>query len=769
VSINLNDSSKQQLEESSFDFREWFFKFLAFWPLLLSLIVISVLGAWLYLRYSVPVYNISASILVKDEQRGLGESELFEALDLFGGKKIVDNEIKIIQSKSIARQVVENLHLYAPVMVEGRVQEQSAYLHSPLKIAVKHTDAIKSVDKVYFSFDSTSNVVLVNDNKFPINQWVSTQYGDLLFYKNPHYKGGLSESPYYFSLENVKRATNDLLSRMSVKASSKTSTVIDLKLNDEVPRRGEDILNELIKVYNNAAIQDKNILAANTLQFVEERLKYVVGELDSVEGALQRFKTINKITDISSEGQIFLETVSVNDQKISDISMQLAVLDQIEDYVKRKEGKGSIVPATLGVNNPLLTSLLEKLNLTELEYGRIKKLIPESHPDAISLQDQSIKLRSDILENIHTQRNGLIAGKRDLTQTNNRYSSILRTIPQKERLLLDISRQQAIKNNIYTFLLQKREEAAISFASTVPDSRIIDNADSSLLPVSPRKKMVYLFALVSAFGLTIAYIVLRDLFNNTIQSREDIEKITSIPILGEVNFDKTGKSLVMSENRGSYIAEQFRHLRTSLSYLGINDKQNKIIITSSISGEGKSFITANLGISLAMAGKKVVLVELDLRKPKLAESFGLARKNGISNYMISTRSIEEIIQKSEIENLDLISSGPLPPNPGELLLKNQIHVLFDILSKTYDIVLIDLPPIGPVSDALVLVPYADAILYIVRDEKTPRQQIKNLDKLVKNNTMQKTSLIYNGVKRDGWKKYGYGYGYGGYHSSESYS
>ena len=743
--------------EETVDLREWFFKFLGYWPLLLTLLVLSLAGAWLYLRYKVPVYSTSASILIKDEKKGLGDSKMFEALDVFGGKKIVDNEIKVIQSKTLARQVVENLQLYAPVMVEGRVTEQSAYLHTPVRVAVQRPDSIRPEKKVYFEYDSVGNAVTVSGVRYPLNTWVATPYGTLQFFRNLHYNGRKSERPYYFSLQTVKRSTNAMLARMTVQASSKTSTVIDLKIQDEVPQRGEDILNELIKVYNNAAIEDKNILAANTLQFVEERLKYVVGELDSVEGALQRFKTTNRITDISTEGQIFLETVSVNDQKISDLSMQLAVLDQLENYVSGKGGKGSIVPATLGVNNPLLTSLLEKFNQAELEYERVKKLVPENHPNAIAIRDEMEKIRPNILENIGTQRRSLVAGKQDLTSTNNRYSSLLRTIPQKERSLLDISRQQAIKNNIYTFLLQKREEAAISYASTVADSRIVDRAETGEVPVSPKRGLIYLIALIAAFGLTGGYVSIRELFNNTIQSREEIEKLTKVPILGDVNFDKSGKPLVMLEERGSYIAEQIRHLRTSLAYLGIDEQHKKILVTSSISGEGKSFITANLGVSLALAGKKVILLELDLRKPKLADMFKVSRKVGISNYLIGNINALQIIQHTAVENLYMISSGPLPPNPGELLLNKRMIELLNQLTSSYDLILMDVPPIVPVSDALVISCFADTTLYIIRDENTPIQHIKSIDKLVKKNTLQNVYLIFNGVNKNSWQKYGYGY------------
>lgn len=763
MSKNDNQRHNRMPNEDIFDFKEWIFKFLSYWPLLTILVFSSLIIAWLYLRYSIPIYTTSASILIKDEKEGLGSSNMFEALDLFGGKKIVDNEIEVIQSKSLARQVVENLHLYAPIDVDGRITEQSAYLSCPVRISVLVPDSIRPTDKIFFEYDSLTEKVIIDQKGYDLNKWNNTPYGVLKFYKNKYYNGRLSEMPYYFKLLTVKRATNSIISRITVQSSGKSSTVIDLSINDEIPKRGEDILNELINVYNNAAIEDKNILASNTLQFVEERLRYVVAELDSVEDALQRFKTSNQITDVSTEGQIFLETVSLNDQKIGDINIQLAVLDQIEKYVKQKEGKGSIVPASLGINNPILTTLLEALNQAEIEYDRVKKLVPENHPNAIALSDKIAKLRPDILDNLYNQRKNLVASRQELISSNNRYSSFLRSIPKKERALLDISRQQAIKNNIYTFLLQKREEAAITYASTVADSRIIDRAETIENPISPKRKLIYLIAILGAVGATVSIVALRDFFSYTIQSREEIEKLTSLPILGEINFDKNGHQLIPMNERGNFIAEQFRHIRTSLGYLGINKSNKRILVTSSISGEGKSFFTSNLGLSLSIANKRVVLLEMDLRKPKLMESFGLKRRAGISDFVIGEKSLEEVITHTSFSNLDIICSGPIPPNPAELLMNEKISNMLNSLEESYDYIIMDLPPIGPVTDAFIVSSLANTAIYLVRYDYSPKKMIRKIDELSKIHNFPNTSIVFNGVEEKKWNKYT-----NGYYNSEGY-
>jgi tyrosine-protein kinase Etk/Wzc len=653
--------------------------------------------------------------------------------------------------------------LYAPLIVEGRVTSQSAYVASPIVIIAKDPDSIRNIPKIPFKYNDVTQSVRIQDKNYPIKQWVNTPFGILEFLPNKYYIAAANpqyKDHFYFSLSTVKKTANGILGSINILSSSKESTVIDLSIDDEIPQRGEDILNELLVVYNRAAIMDKNVLAANTLNFVEDRLKFVVNELDSVEGKLQNFKVSNKITDISAQGQIFLQTVAANDQKINDVNMQLAVLDQVQNYVTNKEGKGGIVPATLGVADPVLTQLLEKLSDLELQYTQTKKIVPENNPAVIALVDGINKLKPSILENIQSQRKNLLAAKNDVESTNNRYSSMLKTIPEKERELLGISRQQAIKNNIYTFLLQKREETALSFASAVADSRIIDKAETSDVPVSPKKKLIYLGAILGAVIFGVAFIYIREMLTRTIQDRSDIEKYTNIPFLGEVNYDRSKSAIVITEGKRSFIAEQFRQLRTSLGYMGIDETHKRILVTSSISGEGKSFIAINLGISLALMGKKIALLEFDLRKPKLSNQFKISPGQGLSNYLIGKLEAADLIKTTGIENLFLIPSGPIPPNPSELISNGKLQVLLTYLEKTFDYIIIDTAPVNPVTDAYIISPIADVTLYIVRHDYTPKIFLQRLATQHKMNSLKNPAIIYNGIKGKGFRKYGYGYGYG---------
>lgn len=770
----------EETEEVSIS--DLFYKFLPYWPIFVLLLMVITTGAWIYLRYTLPVYQTTATLLIKDDKNTPpNANDMMQAFDMFGSKKNVENEVEVLQSKTLMQQVVKDLHLYAPIFVHGRVLNQSAYIFSPIVIEARDPDSIKMVKKVPFTYNNSTATVNIDQTTYPLNQWVNTRFGVLKFLPNQYYSSAddlkkENENNFYFSLTTVKNAANNILNEVNISPSSKQSTVIDLSIKGQVPKRGEDILNDLLKVYTQAAILDKNVLAANTLKFVNERLKFVESDLDSVERSLQEFKAKNKITDISAQGQIYLQTVAANDQKVSDINVQLAMLDQVEEYINRKGEIGgivpssiekpgfganrSMVPSTSGLSDPVLANLLQKLSDLQLQYTQTKSIVPENNPAVISLVDAINKLRPQILENIKSQRKNLEAGRNNISATNNEYAAMLKSVPEKERELLEISRQQAIKNNIYTFLLQKREETALSFASAVADSRVIDKAESGDKPVSPKRGLIYLIAFVAALSLGVVIIYIKDIFTRTIQNREDILKYTDIPILGEVLYDRSKSPIVIAEGKRSFIAEQFRQLRTSLAYMGVDERHKKIMITSSISGEGKSFIAINLGVSLSLTDKKVVLIELDLRKPKVSEKFNVSRHVGLSTYLIGKAAMDEIVKPTGTKNLSLIPSGPIPPNPSELISNERLLELLKYLNTRFDYILIDTAPVNPVTDAFILSPLCDVSLYVVRDSYTHKIFLKKLAERLKNKSLKNPTVVFNGIRGKGFGKYGYGYGNG---------
>ena len=738
-------------------------KYFPYWPGFILLIGIAAGSAWLYLRFNPPVYESTATLLIKDEKKGTADSKMMESLNLLSTKKIIENEIQVIKSKALMRQVIHELQLYAPIFADGNWKDLSAYTTSPVTIEVQNADSLVEIKRVDFSYHPTKRMVNLNGHDYSLNEWISTPWGTIRFAEVN--RSQLSAGPFYFALVNTKRVARKIMKDFEVSTSGKLSSVINLKLTDEVPQRSEDILNSLIAAYDKASVDDKNMLAKNTLSFLDERLQYVSGDLDSIEKKLQQYRARKGAIDISSQGKLFLENVSANDQKLSDVNMKLAMLRQVEQYVSSNDNRGGLVPSTLGIDDPLLTNLLDKLYDTELQYEKLKRTTGENNPQLTSLADRIEKIKPGVLENIRSQQLSLEANKRNLFSTNNSYATLLQALPQQERDLVEISREQNTKSSIYGFLLQKREETALSNSSTLSDTRVVDKAESSLDPVGLGKIFIYVIAVIFALGLGISLVTARELFNRTILYRKEIEQESSFPVIGEIEMERSKKPLVIEQGKASLIAEEFRLLRTSLFYTGIVSGGKVFLITSTIAGEGKSFVAANLAISLASSGKKVILVEFDLSNPTLAIKLNMAGGKGVADFLSGNAEAEDVIRSTGYNaNLFIITAGSLPENPSELILHERTAALLQYLRNRFDYVVVDSAPVGILSDGYVLSRYCDTTLFVVRHRYTPKKALVRLEQNNKINELKNLSIVFNGVRTRGFGSsgngYGYGYGYG---------
>jgi tyrosine-protein kinase Etk/Wzc len=739
-------------------------KYLPYWPLILFSMLLAVAIAYGYLKYATPIYEANATLIIKDEKKGNEESKLMESLDQISAKKIVENEIEVLQSRRLMTDVVKRLGLYAPILEDKGLKTVSAYYSSPVSILSPYPDSlIHSKKDIKLDIDSSKNEVILNDKlRYPIDTIVATPYGKLKFIANKNYE--LPEKPhgqFYFNLNRPRMVAGGFLGSLKAESSGKLSSIIDLTYRDEIPERAESILNQLIASYRRSEMEEKDALAKNTLAFVEDRLGIVSHDLDSIEKKVQQYKSGRNAVDISTQGQLFLQNVSANDQKLSEVNMQLSVLNQVEKFVASKDNtNGAIVPSTLGISDPMLSQLLDKLYSSELEYNQLKKTVGENNPKLVAVSDRINKIRPNILDNIQSQKQSLIASKENLFSTNNAYNSMLQSVPQKERQLLDISREQQIKSDIYSFLLQKREESELAYASTVSNNRVVDDAQASPDPVSPKKMLIYLVAIVLFLGLSFAIITIRESFTGKVLYRNELEARTTIPIIGEVAFDKSKSPIVIEAGRRSLVAEEFRKLRISLSFLGIDANHKKILVTSSISGEGKSFIAANLAVSLALTGKKVALVDMDLNNPTLSKILNIPPDQGVTEFLTGEKDPEEIIKViEEHKNLFFIPSGSLPENPSELLSNGKVKELIDYLEGIFDMVIIDTSPLVLVTDGYILTGLCDATLYVVRHKYTPKMLIKRIDENNHINPINNPAIIFNGVKSRGFFKNNYGYGY----------
>ncbi len=764
-------------------------RYASYWPWFVFLMLLAVGAASLYLKYAIPQYESTARLLIKDEKKGVEDSKGLESINLISTKKILENEMEVLHSRSLVKEVVNNLQLYAPVYEERKLNSWisgnrwlsantvsswlsnkgvspaglPAYTLSPVIVKAKSPDSLIDTKKVPFAYNKEEKKVIIGVDSFPLNEWVETPYGTLQFAPNTR----LSDTSYkptgqfYFTLLEPKKVMADIQNRLVIASASKLSSILNLTIRDEVPERGEDILNELLTAYNVAMLKDKNTLAANTLRFVEDRLNHVSRDLTGIERKIEQYKSSQEAVDVSAQGKLFLENVSANDQKLSEIDMKLAVLDQVEGYVKQKDNKGGIVPSTLGVTDPVLSNLLGKLSDLELEYEKKKGTTAENNPLLSSVGDQINSIKPGILENIQSQRRGLQASKTNLASTNTSYTNVLQTIPKKERDLIEISRQQSTMQSIYGYLLQKKEETALSYAANVSDSRVVDRASSTVTPVSPKLPIVFAIAIITALAIGVVWVTLKELFNRKIMYRQDIERLTSHPIIAEISVDKSKNPIVIGVSSRTFVAEQFRKLRVALNYLGVNPTHKKVLVTSGISGEGKSFIATNLALSIALTGKKVVLLEMDLHSPAISDYLNISSDVGISSYLLGTREPEEIIKRTEInDNLFFVPAGPLSANPTELLMSNRLPELLTYLDNIFDYVIIDSAPVAPVTDAYIISPYCDATLYIIRHRHTPKMLVEQIDKNSKVNILKNMAIVFNGIRPRGFGKHHYGYGYG---------
>ncbi|AFD08003.1 GumC family protein [Solitalea canadensis] len=743
---------------TDFNLKATVLKYVAYWQWF-TISMIAALGvAYFFMNTQNPEYAIRTSIMIKDEKKGLGQDELMKQLDIFGSNKVVENEIEVLKSYTLMEKVIKDLNLNIVYSHVDGLRQVDLYKQSPIIIdLIQPNDAIYAEPLEVKILNKTS--VEVNEKEFPLNKIIKTQYGIIRFTttgSNP------AITHLTVAVKPLNAQVEKYLSIINIEAASKMSSVLNISLSTPVPQKGKDLLNKLVEEYNIASIADKNEVARITLDFIEERLKLISGDLSTVEKNVEDFKTREGITDISAESKLFLESVKENDAQLNQVKIQQSVLNNIADYVRGKANGSNTVPATLGISDPNLLKTIEQLNELELKRKSAVKLVRSDNPIIIGYDEQIQSLKLSLKDILITLNNSLNITRAKLENENARMEAVIRTVPRKERQLVDISRQQAIKNNLYLFLLQKREETALSYASTVPDSRTIDTARSSTKPVKIISRNIYLlFALLGLlFPVVVIYII--ELLNDKITTRKEIERQTQAPIMGEISLSEQN-SLITSKNNRSVLAEQTRSLRTSLSFLAPKTKLKSLLFTSSISGEGKSFVSLNLGASLSLANKKTIILELDLRKPKLHKYLNLNNSTGLSNYLAGYTSLNEIIQKVPgHDNYFIITAGPLPPNPAELLMFGSLTELFIQLRKDFDYIIIDAPPIGLVTDAQILAEQADATLFVIRHNYTPKLQLKRLNELFKERRFKNFGLVFNAINESAryGSEYGYGYGYG---------
>jgi tyrosine-protein kinase Etk/Wzc len=735
----------------------------AYWPVFFAFAVLLISSAFIYLRYATPKYQATASIIIKDENKGNLDSKLMESLNFISQKKIIENEIEVLKSRTIVKDVVTKLHLYAPIFREGKISSFSAYGDAPLLIELQEPEKINGVSsKIYFNYNkSTSNVKLDNGLVFPTKEWVKTKYGVLRFLPNDKYLAIPNEKPFYFTLIDIDIIVRNLSKNLKVSATNKLSSIVNLQYTDNRPKLAEDVLKELISSYKNTELNEKNILARNTLQFIDQRLAVVRNDLDVIEGKIRTYKGNRNAVDIGTQGQLYLENVSANDKRIGELDMQLSVINELEKKVSVNDVKIGILPATLGVIDPTLSQLVNSLNTAELEQEKLKKTVAENNPILVSVKDQIANIKSKISENINSYRNSLVSSKENLYTNNRTYNEMLNGIPLKEQTLLEISRDNKIKSDIYTFLLQKREESELSYVANIVDTQVINYAQASKIPISPNRMLLFASVLIGMVVLPIGSINAREKLSKSVLYRNDIEQLSGMPVIAELSYNKSNFNKSNNTNDNASILDEFRRLRYSILSSGYGKSHRKIMVSSSITGEGKSFVATNLAKSFALAGKQVVLVDFDLHNSSLMDQFNANNVVGVSDYLANEASLNDIINPVQnTPNLFYISAGTLKNDPFSLLEGTLTADLMEYLDNNFDIVIMDTAPVIQVTDGYVLTSYCDITLFIVKHGYSPKRLVKILELNNETYLLKEPMIVFNGVRARGFLNNNYGYGYG---------
>ena len=753
---HLSDNGPNLREEEGVDLLKLLSPYIARWKWFLLSVAFFIAVGILYLRPITPMYKTSASLLIKDRQAGRGS--LIDELDMFSTRNVTDNEVEILYSYSLMERVVSDLELQVSYSVKRNGHHKILYKTSPLHVELIQPTLISYDEPLRCRFTDEGQLI-INNETYPSDGLIVTDHGTLRLAVNDsllmHWN---KEDILFVHLNTLEDAAARLLRQLSVQRKSKTASVIGISITTPNPRMGVDVVNHLMEVYNIAAIENKNLLINSTLQFINSRLLDVAEDLSQAEAKLEQFKVSRSITNINAEAQMYLSAAQTNEVERNKIKIQLNVLQGIEDYVQGKESSSGIVPATLGINDPTLLSLIAALITAEADKSKALHTMKAANPLAQAHDERITNLKIGILDNIQALRNGLEITQQQLLAQSHRIEQQLNAVPKKERELLDVSRQHEVRNQLYVYLLSKREETAISYASTVADSRIIDPARSSNIPVSPRKNIIFLAFAIVGLLVPVVGIYVKGIVYNKISSKDELEKGLEPPLIGEIAFIKAVLKIVAGAKRGR-LAEQFRTLRSNLKFMmAAGQGLRTIMVTSSTSGEGKSFLAANLGVTYASLGKRTIVLGFDLRHPGVSLAFGLDSEPGISNYLAGQCSLQEITRTvEEHNNLHILACGTIPPNPQELLMSPNVAELFAELRPLYDYVIIDTPPAGLLSDALLLNEFADVVIYVMRQNYTPKDRIKLVNDFYLQKKLNNLCVVANGLKAQEWGNY-YHYG-----------
>lgn len=780
---NSYENNMNELDEEKVNYQELLFRYIIHWPWFVTSVLACLIGAWVYLHFQTPVYQVSASIMIKDDKKGgRGGAADLESMG-FGGMmtsaQSIDNEVEVLHSKTILKEVVNSLELYITYYDKDEFPKKELYRTSPVIVNLTTQEADKLSGAALIDMQLTPEGGLSINLKVGSNEYnkhfdklpavLPTDVGTFGFTLKDSLSNGRIEG------QNMVRNISAMVSQpfgvakgyqwaLNIEPTSKTTSVAVVSLMNTNIQRGQDFINKLMEMYNRNTNNDKNEVAEKTREFINERIKIINEELGSTEDKLEAFKRNAGLTDIGSDAQLAVEGNAEYERKRVDNGTQINLIRDLTKYINNPSNEYEVLPANIGLSDNGLTTQIDRYNELIFERKRLLRTSTENNPMIVNLDTSIRAMRANVQAAIDGTLQGLLIVKADLDREANRFSRRISDAPGQERQYVSIARQQEIKAGLYLMLLQKREENAITLAATANNAKIIDEPAAEGGPVSPKPKMIYMIALVVGVGLPVGIIFLIGLTKFKIEGRGDVDKLTSLPIVGDIPLsDEKIGSIAVFENQNTLMSETFRNIRTNLQFM-LKSDQKVILVTSTVSGEGKSFISANLAISLSLLGKKVVIVGLDIRKPGLNKIFNIPRKEqGITQYLSNPeKNLMDFVQPSDVnKTLYILPGGTVPPNPTELLARDGLDKAIETLKNNFDYVILDTAPVGMVTDTLLIGRVADLSVYVCRADYTRKMEFTLINELAENNKLPNLCTVINGLDLQK-KKYGYYYGYGKY-------
>lgn len=754
--------------KTDINLKELLWKYLSKWPWILLSVALSLSLCYYYLRHTQPLYEAASTILIRDESKGRAIDELstFSDLGIINTKSNLENEIEILKSRTLMRRVCQQLELNISYSVERSPIPLELYQSSPILIKPKKSDSLFNESSAFFVYSPFhANSFKLNSNGeekvFAYGQFINLGFGEFQIIRNPHQDAYTDETINIY-ISPLDIVANRYKNKLSIEVVNSKSNVIRMRMRDLVVLRAKQVLNALIFQYKLDAVNDKNQASLNTANFIGERIEFITQELSALEGNAEDFKRKNNLVDIPSETSIYLSTESEFSRLLIETSIQNQLSNYFLSYLKSKREITDLLPADLGLADETVSKMIEGYNEAVIKRNRILKGAGPDNPQAIQLKEQLKSNLNNIISSVENYGEILNLKLKELEIQQESLSDKISQVPRKEREYREIDRQKTIKEQLYLYLLQKREETALALSVSVSNAKVIDEAFSSGSVVSPNKMFLFLIALLAGFVLPIVIIYIIDLLDTKIMDNK-VLKETSVPYLGEIPSFKQNKKTVALAGDKTYFSEAFRLVRTNISFM-LKDRiegGKVIFITSSLAKEGKTFVSINLAVVSAAADKKVLLVGLDLRRQKLLKYLNLPSSKGVSNFLIDYNSkIEDfVIPFPDNTNIDILPSGDIPPNPSELLMKDRLQEVFKFARSNYDYIIVDTAPAGLVTDTVLTAHYADSVIYLVRANQTDKSTLNTPLAFYNDKKLPNLAFLLNDVSNYSLGGYPYAYDY----------